>query len=93
MRRAVRLGLGHVDLQVALATELLHRRLGLVERLAVEAVLVLDRRDALALDRARDDRRRPAGRGLGLDVGAVDRLDVVAVDLDRMPAVGLDRPA
>ena len=54
------------------------------------AVLVLDLRVALALDRARDDRRRPAGRRLGLAVRGVDCLDVVAVDLDRVPAERLE---
>ena len=81
-----RLGLRDLDLQVALAAELGDRRLGIVERLAVEAGLVLDGRDALALERAGDDDRRPAGGLERLGVGAVDRLHVVAVDLDRVPA-------
>ena len=54
------------------------------------AVLVLDGLHALALDRARDDRRRRPGRRARLLVRAVDRLDVVAVDLDRGPAERLD---
>ena len=54
-----RLGLRDVDRDVAQPAELLDRRLGVVERLAVPAVLVLDRLHALALDRARDD--RPSG--------------------------------
>ena len=54
------------------------------------AGLVLDRRHALALLRAGDDRDRLAGGGLGLGVGGLDRLDVVAVDRDRLPAEGLD---
>ena len=72
-----------------IAAELLDRLLGLRQRLAVEAVLVLDLLHALALDRLGDDHRRDAARLGGLRVGAVDRLDVVAVDLDRMPAEGL----
>ena len=66
--------------------------LGIVERLAVPALLVLDGLHALALDRARDDRRRPAGRRQRLLVRAVDRVDVVPVDLDRRPAERLDAP-
>jgi hypothetical protein len=73
-----------VDDVAADAAQLLHGLLG--DGLAVPAVLVLDLRVALALDRARDDRRRLASRRLRLAVGRVDRLDVVAVDLDRMPA-------
>ena len=72
--------------QVALAAELRDRLLGVVERLAVLARLVLDGLDALALLRAGDDRRRLAGRLLGVAVGGLDRVDVVAVDLDRVPA-------
>ena len=85
-RRRVALGLRDLDPQVALPAELLDRRVRVVERLAVEARLVLDRGHALALARPRDDHRRPA---LGLErlgVGAVDRLDVVPVDHDRVPA-------
>ena len=52
----------------------------------MEAVLVLDRRHALPLLRAGDDDRRPAGCRDGLRIGLVDRLEVVAVDLDRVPA-------
>src|SRR5436305_1179874 len=63
-----------------------------VERLAVLGGLVLDRLDALALDRPRDDRRRAARRRQRLLVRAVDRLDVVSVDLDRRPAGRLGAP-
>ena len=83
-------GLRDVDRQVALAAELLDRRLGVVERLAVLAGLVLDRLDALALLGLGDDRGRLARGGLGLGVGGLDRVDVVAVDRDRLPAEGLD---
>src|ERR1051325_5733786 len=51
VREAVRvraLRLGDVDVDVAHATELLDRLVGIVERLAVPARLVLDRLDALA---------------------------------------------
>ena len=73
---------------------------GVLERLAVLAGLVLHRRDALALLRAGDDHRRPARRRDRLVVGGGDRLDVVAVDRDRVPAerlgaapVGVEVPA
>src|SRR6185312_9143359 len=88
--RAARLGLRDVDHMVADAAHLVDGLRG--DRLSVPAVLVLDLRVALALDRARDDRRRPAGRRLGLTVRGVDCLDVVAVDLDRVPAERLEPP-
>ena len=78
------LRLGDVDDDVANPAELLDRLLG--DRLAVPAVLVLDLRVALPLDRLGDDRGRLARRRLGLLVGRVDLLDVVTVDLDRVPA-------
>ena len=59
---AVRLAAGRrreLHVQVALAAELGDRLVGVVERLAVLAGLVLDRLDAAALLGARDDRRRP----------------------------------
>jgi hypothetical protein len=59
---------------------------GVLERLAVLAGLVLDRLDALALLRAGDDHGRLAGRLARLGVGGVDRGVVVAVDRDRVPA-------
>ena len=86
--RLARLRLRHRDRDAPHSAELLDRRIGVVERLAVPAVLVLDRLDTLALDRARDDHRRPALRLLGLRVRALDLLDVVTVDLDRVPAEG-----
>ena len=58
------------------------------ERLAVPALLVLDLLDALALDRLRHDHGRDARRLGRFRVRAVDRVDVVAVDLDRVPAEG-----
>ncbi len=88
MRRAG-LGRGDLDREVALAAELLDRRLGLVERLAVLAGLVLDGLDALALLRLGEDHRRLPGRRDRLVVGALDRVDVVAVDRDRVPAEAL----
>ena len=84
------IGLGDLDRQVAIAPELLDRRVRVVERLAVLAGQVLDRLDALALLGAGDDRRRLALGGLGLGVGGLDLVDVVAVDLDRVPAEGAD---
>ena len=50
------------------------------------AVLVLDGRDALSLDRARDDDGGLPGRRNRLAERLVDRVDVVPVDLDRVPA-------
>ena len=89
VRLALELRLGHVDHDVADAAELLDRRFGIVERLSVPALLVLDGLHALALDRLGDDHRRlPLGRDR-LCVRRVDRLDVVPVDLDRVPAEGL----
>ena len=61
-------------------------RSGWSSALPCQFSLVLDRLDALALDRVRDDHRRLAGRVPRLGVGAVDRLEVVPVDLDRVPA-------
>ena len=86
-RAAARLRLGDLDDDVPDAAELLDRLLGVVERLAVPPRLVLDRLDALALDRAGDDGHRPVGRDR-LPVCLVDLVDVVAVDLDRVPAEG-----
>ncbi len=64
------------------------------------AVLVLDERDALALDRMRHDHRRTVGVAQRLLEGMVDLFQVVTVDLDRIPAerpgarrVGFDIPA
>src|SRR6266851_8918722 len=75
-------GLGRLDLQVSDPAELLDRPLSHVrwERLAMPAVLVLDLREALALDRLGEDHGRLAGRREGVPVGAVDGGDVVAVD-------------
>jgi hypothetical protein len=75
-RRALaRLGFA-TSTDVPQPAELLDRRVGIVERFAVPALLVLDRLHALALDRPRD-------HDVGLPwsppprVGRVDRLDVV----------------
>ena len=57
-------------------------------RLAVPPLLVGEERDAVALLGPRDDQRGLVG-GTGLRVGRIDRGDVVAVDLDRVPAEGL----
>src|SRR5690242_19749477 len=92
MGRGVAFRLVDVDDDVPFAAELLDRRLGIVERLAVPAVLVLDRLDAAALDRARDDRGRATRRRQRLLVRAIDRVYVVTVDLDRRPAGRLDAP-
>src|SRR5829696_9764388 len=71
---------------VALAAELRDRGLGIVERLAVLAGLVLDRRYALALLGPGDDHGRRPGRRDRLVERGGDRVDVVAVDGDRVPA-------
>ena len=86
--RLARVGQPRLETQVAHAAQLGDRGVGIVQRLAVPAVLVLDGRHALALQRAREDRGRPAGQRLGVAVRLVDLLDVVAVDLDRVPAEG-----
>ena len=83
-----RVGLLHLDLDVPVAAELLDDLVRVVERLAVPPVLVLDLLRALALDRAGHDDDGLPGRRERLRVRAVDRLDVVAVDLDRVPAEG-----
>ncbi len=75
-----------LDADVAHAAELRDRGLGIVQRLAVEAVPVLDRGHALALQRAGDDHDRLALERERLGVGAVDGLDVVPVHLQRVAA-------
>ncbi len=61
------------------------------QRLAVPAILVLDLGHALALDRARQDDRRPL-RPLGELVGVVDLRRVVPVDDHGAAAERLDAP-
>src|SRR5439155_21569933 len=89
----VRLGaavrLRHLDDDVADAAELLDRLRGVVERLAVPARLVLDLLDPFSLERLGDHDGRLPGGGDRFGVPAVDRLDIVAVDLDRVPAARL----
>src|ERR671922_182014 len=84
--RLARVRLLHLDPDVPVAAELLDDLVGVLERLAVPAVLVLDLLRALALDRARHDHDGLAGDLERLGVRAVDHLDVVAVDLDRVAA-------
>ena len=74
-------------------TELGDGRLRVVERLPVPAGLVGDRLDTVALLGLRDDHRRLAGDLDGTGEGAVDGGDVVAVDLDRLPAERLGAAA
>ena len=62
------------------------RRVRVVERLAVEPVLVLDGGDALPLQRPGDHDRRLARRRDRVREGRVDRVEVVPVDLERVPA-------
>ncbi len=81
-----RVGLRNLDSDLPEPAELLDRLFRVVQRLAVEAVLVLDRLDSLALHRAGDHERRLV-RGLQhVGVCAIDLSDVVAVDRDRMPS-------
>jgi hypothetical protein len=80
-RRVVRLDV--------LRLELGNRRVGfraLLERLAVPVVLVLEQLDALALERARHNHRRPAGRLAGLLERGQHLRHVLAVDADHVPA-------
>jgi hypothetical protein len=93
-------GLCNLHRQITLAAELLDRLLGIIERLAVLTRLVLHGLDAATLLRAREDHARAAGRLDRVAVGAVDRVEVVSVDLDRVPperlgavSVALDIPA
>ena len=58
-------------------------------RLAVEAEAALHRGDAAPLLRLSDDRRRPVQGAAALE-RLDDRAHVVAVDLDRVPAEGLE---
>ena len=52
----------------------------------MEAVLVFDGLDAFALQGPGQDHRRLTARLGGLAIGGVDRVDIVTVDLDRVPA-------
>ena len=70
------------------AAELLDGARDVVEGLAVGVELVLDRLDALALLGAGQDHGGLAGGGHGLGEGGVDGVDVVAVELDDVPAEG-----
>jgi len=78
----------HVHPQRAHAAQLLDRRVGVLERLAVLVGLVLDRGDARALLGAGEDHGRAVGPER-LCIGLVDCLEIVAVDLLHVPAAGL----
>jgi hypothetical protein len=56
----------------------------------VDAFAVLNGRDPLALDRPGHERHGLLGRGPRLGIGLVDQPQVVAVDVDRVPAEGAD---
>ena len=93
-----RLGLGFhrhspplVSASLERGLELVQRLLGLLlrRRLAVEAEAALHERDAAALLRLADDRGRAVEGAAALE-RLDDRLHVVAVDLDRVPAEGLE---
>jgi hypothetical protein len=81
-------GLGDLYGDVADASKLLDRVLGIVEGLAVPAGLVLHLGDALSFDRFGDYDRRLSSGARRFLVGAVDGGEVVAIDLDRVPAEG-----
>ena len=100
VRLAVPLRRRHPHAEVTRTAELLDRLLGLLERLAVLAGLVLHGLDAGALLGPGDHRGGPAVRQLSLAVGRVHGLNVVSVDRDGLPAegpralgVGLEVPA
>lgn len=81
---------GNADPQVTDAAQLLDRLVGVGQRLAVQPLAVLDGPDALALEGAGEDRGGLPQGGGRLAVGAVDGVHVVSVDLDRVPAEGLE---
>ncbi len=84
--RLARLRQPRLEVEIAHATELGDGRVRVVERLAVPALLVLHGCDALSLQGGGEDRGRPVVSRGCFRVGAVDLLDVVTVDLDRMPS-------
>src|SRR5579875_3169939 len=59
---------------------------------AVPAITILEERNAAPLDRPGDDEGGGITRLAGLGVGPVDLIEVVAVDLDGMPAEGAGAP-
>ena len=82
-------GRRHLHVHRSDVTELADRPLGILQGLAVLALDVGGLAGAVALDRAGDDHRRTTGGRHGLVERAVDLLDIMAVDLERVPAVGL----
>ena len=84
-----RFGLRDLDANVRDPAELGDRSVRVVERLAVVAVLVLHGRDALPLHRPRDENRRLPRRRDGLTERGVDRVEVMAVERDRVPPESL----
>lgn len=76
--------------QVARSAEFGDGRVGVRQRLAVQSLAVLDVVDALALEGAgEDDGGLPDG-GPGLPVRTVHGVHVMSVDLDGVPAEGLE---
>src|SRR5581483_2950953 len=90
-RRRPAIGLLRLERPRRLVAELGEGLLGLLggERLPVPALLVLEERDALPLDRAGDDRRGPA-RVAGARERVVDLGEIVSVDDERFPSERLD---
>lgn len=78
------------DVQVARSAEFGDGRVGVRERLAVQSLAVLDIGDALALEGAGEDDGGLPGGGAGLPVGTVHGVHIVSVDLDGVPAEGLE---
>jgi hypothetical protein len=76
--------------QVAHAAQLLDRLGRVLDRFPVEALEVLHRADPAPLARLGDDRGGPPADPLRGRIGVIDRLDVVAVDHDRLPAERAD---
>ena len=87
-RRTVAFGLCHLDAQRAHAAELLNRLLGVGQGLAVLALEILDLAGSLSLLGPGHDDGRAAFHVRRLRERTVDLLDVVTVDLDRVPAEG-----
>src|SRR5437867_555350 len=88
MRRSADDRLRNLHADARTTTKLSDRRLGIFKRLAVHSVLVLDRCDSLSLNCSRDHRGGLAARRDSFAKCRIDLGDVMAVDLDRVPADG-----
>src|SRR5436305_8579591 len=72
--------------KLVLASQVLDRLLGIRQRLAVVTTLILDLSCAPTLERAGKYDGRPIARRDRFAVRLIDCVEVVTVDLDRMPA-------